>query len=145
MGLLISPVTQSNNAVTLSGTTSSVTSAGDVLTPTTIVDNTLSGFSGNTFTPAATGFYWVSASLDGPNVAYSAGNSVAIGYAVNGGTAVYFGRQRASAATTTIYSPSGGALVKLTAGVDVLRFVGMSSVTGNCTGLTASIVLIFRA
>ncbi len=126
-------------ALMLTGSTTSVSSSGAAITPTTVTKDTHGAFATATYTVPVPGYYQIEGRLVGPTTgSYVAGDFVQIGYKVNGGTEVALGFHRISATTNTNYGTQGAALAFLSAG-DTVQFFGTSSATGNLNNFAGSI------
>lgn len=125
-------------ALQVSGCSTSVTSAGVTLTPTTVVKDTHGGFSSTTYAIPVSGFYQIQATLTGGSVSQTAGQTLWVGYSLDGGSDVILGLQRMSATATIAQYPSGAGIVYCTAG-QVVRFRAAADVTQTAGGLQASI------
>lgn len=125
-------------AVTLTGSSTSINSSGAAIVPTTTSKDTHGAFSGSTFTCPVTGFYEAEAFFSGGSVAQTAGQSVDLGYKINGGTTVLFGRVRIQASITNVFSPNGAVTVFLNAG-DTFQFYGIADVTQTISAFNGSL------
>jgi hypothetical protein len=125
-------------ACVLSGTSTSVTSSGVTITPTTIVNDTNGSFSGSTYTVPVSGYYQIEAYLAGANVAQTSGNGFQVGYKKNAGAAVVFGAQSLTANVTTIMSASGSKVALFNAG-DTITFYAIATTTQTPTDFQAGI------
>lgn len=128
-------------ALVLTGSSTSITNAGVGIVPTTVLNDTHGGFSGSTYTVPVSGFYRLSASMNGPGVAYSASHIMSVSYKKNGVASQYLGMHRINATATNSYNASGSHEIFCNAG-DTLQFIGQSEVTGTIIGFQASIVRV---
>jgi hypothetical protein len=130
-------------AVSLTGSTSSVTSGGNLITPTTILRDTHGSFSGNTYTVRSAGFYQVDGFLRVNNAAYTAGQNVAL-FIRHNATDYLLGQERIQTSINANFATSGSFTVFANAG-DTFSFVGVSDVTNTLSGalgFNASIVKV---
>ena len=110
------------------GSTSSITGtvSTSYITPTTVLFDDVSSFSGNTYTVKSSGKYRASVYASGGSVAYSAGQYFGVGVTHNA-TDYTLGNKRVDAAITATQQASGSYVFNCVAG-DTLKFYAVSSV-----------------
>ena len=119
-------------AASFSGSTTTITSASNVITPTTTLFDTHGAFSGNTYTVPVSGYYEVKVTASGSSVLYSAGQAFAV-YVRHNGTDYLVGVDRVAANINSPFGSSGSFIIPCNVG-DTISFKAFSSVTTNLSG-----------
>lgn len=120
-------------AAVFSGSTTSITSAGSVIVPTTVLSDTHGAFSGSTFTVPASGFYDFSGTIRFTNAVYAVGDAVSLFVRINGATDYLLGQYRITSTANLNYSTSGSFSLSLTIG-NTVQFLAVSNVTNTLSG-----------
>lgn len=125
-------------AATLSGSSTSITSSGATIVPTTVLKDTHGAFSSSTYTVPVSGFYQFNGFITGGNVSQNNGQSVDLGIKVNGTLVMYLGRVRVVTTGTQLLITSGSGVYYCSAG-DTVQFWGSADVTQSLTAFYGSI------
>ncbi len=122
----------------VTGSSTSLTSGGGTVIPTTVNRDSVGAFAIGTglYTVAVAGDYLVSGTLHGPSSSLTTSQAVSLQLQKNG-TAFGYAYARGNAAAVSITTTATG-LASCVPG-DVIRFQGFSDVTGNATGFYGSI------
>lgn len=130
------------NSLKLTGSSTSITSSGVAIVPTTVSKDTHGSFSGSTYTCGTPGDYMVFATMQGPNASYTAGDTVSVQLVQAGGSPQLIGVTKAQRTTTDAYTASGAIMAENCKAGDTLVIKGFSTVTGNIQNYYASIVRV---
>jgi len=126
-------------AATVSGTSTTVTSSVTTLVPTTITNDTHSGFSGSTYTVPVSGFYLISMSYF-VNSSFGSGAYIEA-YVQHNATNILVGGEGSQAAGGEDLFP-GGSVLRLCNAGDTLKFAGQTS--GGSVAASNLVGNIFR-
>ncbi len=137
----LSSAGDSRNVVcVLNGSSTSITSSGATIVPTTTTNDTHTAHSAGTYTIPVPGFYQLNAFMQTASAAYTAGDSVSVRAFKNGsqlGSSI--GALRIARTATDSYLVQGSAVWYFNAG-DTINFKGFSTVTGNLQDFQGSII-----
>jgi hypothetical protein len=122
-------------AASLTGSSSSITSAINVITPTSILFDTHGAFVTDTYTVPVSGYYEVSAFMQLTSASYTAGNSIVV-YTRHNATDYPMGLNRIEVTASTSPAVSGSFVINAKQG-DTIKFAGFSSVTTTVAGATS--------
>ena len=126
-------------ALILTGSSTSITSSGNAITPTTVTKDSHAAFSGTTWTSPVAGFYQLNATMGGGSVAQVSGDIMGVYYKLNSGSVIALGLYRNTASITTSFYASGSAVLYLNAG-DTIQFYGVADKTQTISVFQASII-----
>ena len=130
-------------AASFTGSTTSVTAAGSVVVPTTVLSDSHGSFSGSTYTVPVSGFYSFEGFLRFNAAVYAVGDSVSLFLRVNGSTDYLVGQYRVTSTSSLNYATSGSFTVFLNSG-NTIQFLGASTVTNTLSGANGFVGSIKR-